>query len=171
MKLQVMQGFWNAKVVQFPLQPTQPMQLSPNCRLPHNSLQHYGRIQGSDQSQREGGREKVPPSWQECNIHCHLADNGSGQVGQFVAPGPTPWFIQDWSSLFNAFTPRNDCGGLVGSTKYVHRLSSHVLMEIALNLMFMGMSLKAPPRVPKYKRRFTLSKVWSKSLSRQEPDC
>ena len=57
-----------------------------SCRLPHSSVQHYGRIQGPDQSQREGERERVPPSWQECNIHCHLADNGSGQVGQFVAP-------------------------------------------------------------------------------------
>ena len=57
-----------------------------SCRLPHSSVQHYGRIQGPDQSQREGERGKVPPSWQECNIHCHLADNGSGQVGQFVAP-------------------------------------------------------------------------------------
>ena len=56
-----------------------------SCRLPRSSVQHYGRIQDPDQSQREGEREG-PPSWQECNIHCHLADNGSGQVGQFVAP-------------------------------------------------------------------------------------
>ena len=33
------------------------------------------------------------------------------RLANLLHPSPTPWFIQDWSSLFNAFTPRNDCGG------------------------------------------------------------
>ena len=62
-----------------------------SCRLPHSSVQHYGRIQGPDQSQREGEREgRSPHPGKNAIFIATLQTMVVVRLANLLHPSPTP---------------------------------------------------------------------------------